>query len=292
MSVTWENDATRGSDRHYTQGAMLRYLSSDAATPPWLRRWSDHIPDVSFTTEGLKFGLEFGQQIHTPEDLEAVDVVKNDQPYAGWLYLGTYLQRRGPSDSRVHLPVMEVLRLDLGVIGPEAQGEGTQKVWHGRDPRGWRNQLKTEPGLALRYERTYLWRQPHWGQFALDGLPCVEGAAGNVDVHFGAKGTLRWGYNIPNTFEVPEKRTSKGFGAYIFGSLGGRIVAHNIFLDGNTWRDSQRVDREPLVGYAGAGLAVVLGPIEITGSNNYITHEFRRQQRSDSYGSVTVTYKF
>src|SRR5882762_9537650 len=37
LNLTWENDATRGSDRHYTQGAKIRYLSSDTAVPGWLQ---------------------------------------------------------------------------------------------------------------------------------------------------------------------------------------------------------------------------------------------------------------
>jgi hypothetical protein len=289
--VTWENDATRGSDRHYTQGAMLRYLSSDAATPEWLKSFSHRIPDWGFESQGWKFGLEVGQQMYTPEDLDAVELVKDDQPYAGWFYWAMSLQRRGPTNTR-HLPVMETLRVDLGMVGPISQAEHTQKVWHGRDPRGWHNQLGNEPGLALRYDRTYLLRVPLFDHFVLDGLPTTEWALGNVDIHLGIKATLRCGYNVPNEFEVPALKTRKKFGAYMFASLAGRAVAHSIFLDGNTWKESHRVEREPLVGYAVAGASLVLGPVEIIGSNNYVSHEFRGQRLSDSYGSVTILYKF
>jgi hypothetical protein len=86
LHFNWENDAIRGSDRHYTQGARILYLSSDKATPDWLRKFSDHIPALGFRSDALKFGLEIGQEIYTPENLDASTPILDDQPYAGWLY--------------------------------------------------------------------------------------------------------------------------------------------------------------------------------------------------------------
>ena len=290
LHLTWENDATRGSDRHYTQGARIRYLSSDKAAPDWMRRAVDGIPSVGFQSEALKFGVEVGQEMYTPEDLAAVAVIRRDRPYAGWLYGSALLQRRGPGPEDI--PMIENLRLDLGVIGPESMAEQTQKVWHGRDPKGWHNQLRTEVGLALRYDRNYLFRLGDWGGWDFDALPGLEASLGNVDIHLGATALARFGYNIPNKHEVPKEPTRKGFGVFMFGGVGGKVVGHNIFLDGNTWRESHHVDREPLVATVTSGLSLVLGPFDITASNNYTSHEFRTQRHSDSYGSVTLSLRF
>jgi hypothetical protein len=290
LSINWENDATRDSDRHYTQGGRVLYLSSDDAAPEWMRSFSKWIPTWGFKEEGLKFGVELGQEIYTPEDLDATEVVKDDQPYAGWLYASAILQRRGPAAGG--LPVIETLRLDIGVVGPASLAENAQKIWHSRDPKGWHNQLGNEPGLNLRYDRSYLFRWEKWEKWQIDGVPSLDGALGNVDIHIGTTAMLRAGYNIPNRFEVPRGRTRKGFSVYAFGTAGGRLIARNLFLDGNTWKSSHSVEKDPLVGNFSAGVTLVLGLVELSASNHFLTREFVTQKNSDSYGSATVTFKF
>jgi len=290
LHLTWENDGTRDTDRHYTQGARLRYLSSDTATPGWMRKISHAIPTFGFEVSATKFGVELGQEIYTPEDLEALQPLPKDRPYAGWLYGAILLQRRGPDPASI--PVLEEFRLDLGIIGPESQAEDTQKVWHGRDPRGWDNQLETEPGFAFRYERSYLLRARSQTLWTADFIPRANASAGNIDTHLGLGAIVRLGYNIPDQFETPEGKTRKKFGAYLFGGGGGRVVLRNIFLDGNTWHSSQSVDKHWLVGDAHVGVALVLKAVEFTAGHYYRTHEFKGQAHSDSYGSATISIKF
>src|SRR5882724_3597663 len=95
LSLTWENDATFGTDRHYTQGARISYYSSDDALPKWLRRLSDGLPAIGLDVQARKFGLAVGQEIYTPEDLQTASAITTDRPYAGWLYTRLSLQRRG-----------------------------------------------------------------------------------------------------------------------------------------------------------------------------------------------------
>jgi len=289
LQFSWENDATAGSDRHYTQGAKIHYLSSDSAVPGWLEGLSQGIPTPGFQAAGLKFGLEVGQEIYTPENLDATEPIRNDRPYAGWFYAAALLQRRGPGPADI--PVMEQLRLDLGVIGPESYAAETQKIWHGRDPKGWDNQLKTEVGFALRYERSYLFRFRR-NRWDADLLPSLNASLGSVDTHLGARATGRFGYNIPNEYEAPGKKTPEEFGAYAFASTDGRFVLRDIFLDGNTWRSSHSVHKVPLVARISAGITLVLKSVELTASQTYVTQEFHGQHRPDSFGSVTVSFKF
>src|SRR5688572_11926543 len=55
LHVNWENDATRGSDRHYTQGSRIIYWSADHTSPTWVQRASDKVPVLGFKAEALKF---------------------------------------------------------------------------------------------------------------------------------------------------------------------------------------------------------------------------------------------
>jgi lipid A 3-O-deacylase len=290
LNLNWENDAIRGSDRHYTQGSRITYWSADQTTPTWARRASETVPALGFDSDALKLGFELGHEIYTPENLNRSEVIRDDRPYAGWLYGSASLQRRG--FGRINLPTIEEFRLDLGIIGPESQAEQTQKVWHGRDPRGWDHQLETETGFAFRYNRTHLLRARLSDGWSLDYLPGFDASAGNVDTHFALRSVLQLGFNVPNRFEVPGKKSRTRFGIYAFGKVAGRFVARNIFLDGNTWRSSHSVDKTPWVADVEAGVTLVLKSIELTASNNYRTREFRGQDHADSFGSATLTFKF
>lgn len=290
LSLIWENDAIAGSDKHYTQGAGLSYLSRDNALPGWLNRFSTWLPTVGYDLQAQKYGVGIKQEIYTPEDLRSSELVVNDQPYAGWLYGTATLQRRG--QMRNGIPTIETIKLDLGVIGPESLAEDTQRSWHGVQPMGWSHQLKTEPGLNLRYDRSVLFRtggkESTW---RADFIPFLDASAGNVHTYFGAGGTVRAGYNIPNEFGVSREEPTR-WGGYFFTRVQGRWVLRNIFLDGNTFRESHSVDKRPLVGDIRIGLTLVFKMVEITAAHTVISEEFRGEHGTDSYGTATVTVKF
>jgi hypothetical protein len=290
VSLTWENDAVAFSDRHYTQGARVGYLAPDNAMPRWTERMLRHMPSWGYQLKAQRLGLELGQEIYTPEDLGSTTVVQNDRPYAGWLYASAVLQRRGKGTT---WPVMETWRVDLGVIGPESLAEDTQKEWHGQDPRGWEHQIKTEPGLNLRYDRRYLFAmRAKASAWEADFMPYCAASLGNVATHLGLGTLVRFGYGIPNEFAVPDAAAEPGFGVYFFAGAEGRWVVRNIFLDGNTFRDSHEVDKEPLVADIKGGLAVVLKWVELSASYVYRTKEFETQMTHDSFGSATITVRF
>jgi hypothetical protein len=291
LSLTWENDAISDTDRHYTHGARVAYLSRDNALPRWARWLADHVPAVGMKKQADKLGLEAGQEIYTPEDLQNTALIPNDRPYAGWLYTSLSLQRRGQTTHA--WPVMETLRLDLGIIGPEALAEEAQRVLHGDEPTGWHHQLGLEPGFGLRYDRRYLFARrnagPGWGAHF---IPRVAASAGNVHTFLGAGSLVRFGYNVPNEFHVPRGPTPLRFGVYFFGGVEGRVVGRNIFLDGNTFRSSHSVEKKLLVADFTAGCTVVLKRVELTAAYVFRTREFHGQRESDAFGSATVAVKF
>src|SRR3546814_17784538 len=99
----------------------------------------------------------------------------------------------------------------------------------------------------------------------VDVTPHLGAALGNVYT-YGAGGlTLRFGEDLPDDYGPPRIRPAlpgsdyfrptDDFGWYFFAGAEGRIVARNIFLDGNTFKDSHSVDKRPLVADLQAGLA-------------------------------------
>jgi len=69
-------------------------------------------------------------------------------------------------------------------------------------------------------------------------------------------------------------------------------VAHNIFLDGNTFRDSRSVKKENFVGDAQLGLAVVIDGVRLAYTHVLRTREYVGQDASDQFGAFSVSFAF
>jgi hypothetical protein len=63
----------------------------------------------------------------TPEDISRSDLIEDDQPYAGWLYLGASVVAEKTSGER---PYLDNLEINIGMIGPAAQAEVIQTEVH------------------------------------------------------------------------------------------------------------------------------------------------------------------
>jgi lipid A 3-O-deacylase len=291
-TVTLQEDNDLGfSDRHYTQGLYLRFLSGDHTNLNW---FTAHAPSLGYDAARWKWGLEGGQQMFTPEDISATRLLKQDRPYGGWLFGGLLFQQRGEMECGI--PVKETFGLQVGVVGPESQAENTQVWWHTiwewKRPRGWDNQIQTEVGGLLHYERRY--RLAIGDVWSLQLLPGAGFNLGNIRTDARLEGVLRAGYNIPNEFglndTVPGWCIDPGF--YIFGAARGRAVLVDIFLDGNHFRESHEVHKEPLVAEGTFGLAITSRHAELTVTHVERTREFTRQKESDAFTSVAFTAKF
>jgi lipid A 3-O-deacylase len=289
LSVSWENDAIDGTDKHYTQGARIDYLSADNTLPAWLQSFSSALPAFGYEVDAQKYGLGCGQEIYTPEDLDTPTPLPKDRPYAGWLYGRALLQRRGTAP--LNLLARETLNLDLGVVGPESLAEQTQKEWHSRPPQGWEHQLRTEIAFVLQYRREYLAAfrtvDNRWG---FDVIPHFGGAVGTLQTFLNGGATIRFGYHIPNEFASGTSAST--WGIYGFAGADGRAVSRNLFLDGNTFAHSQHVHKEPLVGEFIAGLTLAFKSFEATVSHTLRSREFNSQQSTDSFGAATLRLKF
>ena len=69
-------------------------------------------------------------------------------------------------------------------------------------------------------------------------------------------------------------------------------MARNIFLDGNTFRDSHRVDREPLVADLQFGIAFHVRGIRIALSNIWRSREFEGQAEPVQFGAINISFPF
>src|SRR5258708_3507623 len=246
FTVITENDlyAINNRDRHYTNGLRLGWMSADEDVPGWANSLDDVLPLLADNAH-RRIGWTVGQSMFTPEDKATRTPILNDRPYAAWLYGGLKLQTETPDR-------LDTLELDLGVVGPAALGEQAQNHWHAvigvNQANGWNNQIKNEPGARLIEDA------PDVG--GVDAVPHAAGALGTVFTYAGAGATPRIGQGLPGDFGPPRIDPAvpgsdffyapEIFGWYMFAGFDGRAVGRNIFLDGNSFANSQSVSKRPL----------------------------------------------
>jgi lipid A 3-O-deacylase len=134
----------------------------------------------------------------------------------------------------------------------------------------------------------------------IDLIPRAGVSLGNVDTSFRLGGMVRVGVNLPNDFGVEtisSLTTTAGgrpkgggheWGFYVFGGGEASIVAYTAFLDGNLFRHSHHVDKEPLVGEWKMGAVAVLNWVELGFTYAYRSPQFVGQRKLDGYGSVLM----
>lgn len=300
LSLILENDLFYNVDRHYTSGVRLVWVPErKAPTPRWARKAADLVP--WFPEEGkVRPGYALGQSMFTPSDITVADPPQGERPYAGWLY-GTI--GLGVESGRQ----LDQFGITLGMVGPASLAEESQKFVHkvidSDDPKGWDTQLRNEPGLVLTYQRS--WRELAAKTFLkndLDFSPHVGGALGNVFTYANAGITMRYGRQLPNDYGPPRIQPGlpgtsdfspvSDFGWYLFAGIDGRVVLRNIFLDGNTFRDSHSVDKFPLVGDLQFGLVLDWPSIRLSYTHVLRTREFQTQDDADDFGAISVSVKF
>jgi lipid A 3-O-deacylase len=312
FSVIEENDSVvlGDSDKFYTQGLEITYLGPDvAADSAWIGLFDALAGLGPFDAEGAsevsrRYEILLGQSVFTSQDTAEEEPDPDDRPYAGWLYGGVGLIQ---DTDRRRLDHLELL---AGVVGRDAFGEEAQNDWHqfiGADEsRGWDEQLHNEPGLMLSYERKWRLLQPIGGGFAVDAIPELGITVGNVMDYIEAGGMLRFGRNLEADYGPHRIRPALSgtpyfnsdylegpFGFYFFVGAQGRAVARNVFLDGNTFRDSRSVDSEALVGDLTGGLALFWGDaLRLDTAVTYRSEEFEGQDKPTTMWGLNMTVGF
>lgn len=314
FAFTLENDLFGDTDAQYTNGIQLKWLSRDLESyagtmrvPRWILKLIENTPLRSDAAHRHNVGFVLGQQMFTPTDIANRALITDDRPYAGWLYGGLSFVQRS-SDA------LDSLGLHVGVVGPWALAEEAQDLVHEirgiPTANGWNHQLENEPGLVLSYERRDRWFVGGWqGGPGCDFITNASAAAGNVQTYLSAGAELRVGWNLPADFGTAtirpggEVSTFASFdtrgtgqvpalGFHVFAGVNGRLVARDIFLDGNSFADSHAVDKRNVVGDYLLGASLTVRRARIFYAQNFRTREFEGQRRPHNFGSINLSWQF
>lgn len=305
-SITSENDLYGGgSDRNYTNGLRVSRMVVDPDVPNWFYKLANETRVFDFgETTALLYSI--GQNMYTPRDITIEANQPDDRPWAGFLYGSMALI----SGDEHHVDTLEAT---VGVVGPSAMAKNAQRFIHSHisdspDPRGWRNQLKDEPALMLSWERRF----PTYFRYKVPNpifpiytawTPYVTASLGNVYTLAGAGAQVRIGYDDGTLQDFPMRvrpslpgsgyyDTPNGLNGFVFAGVEGRAVAHNIFLDGNTFRDSDSVDKKYWVYDLQAGAAISYREWRMAYTLVYRSEEFRGQDGGDVFGAINISTKF
>lgn len=297
FSLKVENDVFSGDDGHYTNGVELIW-AFEPSTDHWSRYFADAIPGWSADElDGVAY--RFGQQMYTPDDIGVEQLIENDRPYAGLLFGGVSLFEDIPHDGWRQA---SSLHLDAGIVGPASGAKRTQRGYHkligSEEPKGWHHQLNNEPIFNLAYERSWIF-QERLPTLELEYGPSAGFALGNLYTYASSGVGVRLGKDLGRSFGIPSVapahggqsafQARQGFSWYVFASLEGRYMAHNLLLDGNTFENSHSVDRNEWVGDAQLGLALTWDRVQLAFTHVWRTDEFTEQEKHDRFGSLILS---
>jgi hypothetical protein len=301
VNLLVENDAFTGTDRHYTSGVMLNYVSGINEGPRRLQKMGIRFPGIE-EDDRMHVALSLGHEIYTPTDIAASELLEDDRPYAGHIYVAAGFTTENHRE-------IESWRLSVGLVGPGARAEIVQNKLHRKigspEAQGWEHQLENEAVISVAYEKKWLRlarSKTFNNKLEIDFLPHASGALGTPLTYLGGGGMVRIGRGLDWDYGPPRVRPSLpvsqyyehkgGVSWYLFAGVDARYIAHNLFLDGNNFRDSHSVDREPFVGDLQAGAVWNNRRFRLAYSWIYRTREFKKQEEADIFGSLSLSVHF
>ncbi len=321
----WENDGalhdpTDGYDGHYTNGVAFAWLER----PEWAEQVGEALPFADWagsTVAGSKTGagLIGGQLMMTPRDITLTAPIANDMPFAGYAYAGGFWQRETDFADTPGIRTLEHVQLDLGIVGPSAKGYQVQKYVHdhfiGRKNPGWENQISDEMTAELYLRRKWCIDQgvfggDHHRDYLWQIIPESTLAMGTVYDHLEVAAEGRFGVNLPHDFGTPRltdpgtpEALPQGSSFYVYARGAGRVVAHDLFVDGSLFQDAptsagSAIHREPwqLNGTLGLRWTGHWGntSVEFGYGLTFISKQFKEQKGQDSFGAfqLGITTRF
>jgi len=265
VSIMAENDVTYKTDHYFTHGTRIQY------------------------TDDLNWGVSIGQNMYTPDDKEAAELIPYDRPYAGYLY--------GSAFDTIYLKNRDELSLELqmGMVGPDSYAEETQKWIHEHTgsyiPRGWDNQIVNHFAFLLNSRYTaHVFDNKY---FAFD--PYIELQAGNLADYLNAGFNVYIGYNLPsnrNQYRVIPFKAVLGDNCnpyvYVYGGVEPKWMMYNMLLEDERFT----IHPESLVYDRNVGLVIGCKYVELAFTLCLRSKEFEEQIEVEKYGSVKVSVGF
>lgn len=267
--LTYENDSHYDTDRFYTNGVQFSTKYATDQRGRFARsltnamcHWLDCEDNTLLTGQ-----INLGQLMYTPRDLSRREPQPLDRPWAGLLYYEHAYAFLSP-DQRT----LTTLTGQVGVTGRLSLAGPTQKLIHHifdrPHPEGWDNQIGGSLGIMASAERRTARERlsARLGRdVRLNTATYWRLAAGNIQTYAAAGVSVVVGKDLPLVSPPPPGIGNKlranadaklpGVTSCLapwlqctaFGSVEGRLVAYNVFLDGRLGQDDPSVKKRTFV---------------------------------------------
>ena len=303
--VYTENDdwwPDTGDDKNYTNGFRFtldrNYDMWRVHRLPGLFAWvpkhvdcSILVPSDSGNLKCVSTSFHVGQQFYTPDDISVPDLIPNDRPYAGWLYVGGSWMA-STADSLVRTSSY------LGATGKASFADRFQTAWHAlrqvEEPQGWEHQIGGRLGLVVDHTRHWAFDIAGSRGRVIEFVPYVGVTAGNIvtDGYVGAR--LKLGYNITRDWlqtgiapRVERRGSDAGnLELYIVVDFQSRVLGYNAFIDAT---DRHNLDRKHLVADGGIGLGLRVGRFSVNYRVAFVSPEYMEAPVHD-YKALRFAY--
>jgi hypothetical protein len=300
QGAAWEvgtdNDAydfwvppSRRPDHDYTHGM---WIAADLGRAPlWGRRLGGGLLACTGRERAsqacLSTRVELGQKLYTPR-VDAYDPVPGERAFAGWLYLSAAGSREGERSRTTGT-------LEVGTTGPESLGSTVYQEFHRIagfwKPQGWHNQLAFEPAFSARLTREVLLVDAAHGDSRTATVASYASvAAGNLRTDAEAGVHARVGRALPHPWRRAAP-TAADPRLSVYAMVGARAdwVLHDLFLDGNTFHQSVRADRTPLVGQLEGGFGLRWKRFGAEYRVTTRSRDYRTQFASHTWSTIDLT---
>jgi len=299
LTIQTENDAFSipGTDRYYTAGDRLGYVSPTGALPGPVAALG--IAALGLGAERLEIDLQ--QEIFTPRDTQVYDPDPHDLPYSGDLALrGTVID--DTADTR------SLLGASIGIVGPASLGQSVQNDFHSiigdTSNKGWKYQLHNEPTVDVSAGRIYRYNIAGYddGALQVQALPQATAQLGNTEIYAQGGAILRIGSGLDSDYGPavmsPQMSGTDAYTPtqpivwYVFGGAVGRLVAHEISVQGNDFQSSRGVTLTPYQADLEVGGALMVFGLRVTATEIFETAEFHHEAPAFQYGSIAISARF
>lgn len=304
LSVAWDNDLLTGSDRGYTNGLMISYLTApvphhDSGSPEPVQAASnalDFLPGLTPAGHQQALAFSLRQLMVTPANIAVTPPDTNDLPYAGYLSASTTLWSWNAD-------TITGYGAHVGVIGPESGAEASQKWVHkltgSEAPEGWDYQLGTDlvGGIQGAHARK-LFQHGSAAELQQDVALIGSATLSSFRTSLRVGGVWRIGHNLPVNF-VPDYASSASTiglpgaldgnapGWSVFIGLGLDVVPYS-YLDKNS--SPYQFDESLFQGQAGIGATMHWDKLQLSLIVRATTGEEETNKDNFSFGSVSATW--
>jgi hypothetical protein len=283
--LVYDNDLFNSTDRYYTQGVMVEL------TMPVLRYSPLSKILLRLRNSERYHSVSFEQDCFTPKSISVDTLNYEERPYTGTLVMSQQIiSMNALRRNRL------TAKMDLGVLGPCAKCEETQKKIHkitnNEQPLGWEFQLNGDYifNYSLLYEKGWLNKK----HFDLIGF--AESRAGTLYDDMAAGLFIRAGWMNSYFQNIGISKTASRKMQLYFTVRGkARLVGYNATLEGGTFTKSlytiESKNIERLVYYAYFSAVIAYKRLCLEYQQTYLTPEFKTGL-DHGWGRINILFCF